>query len=178
MNQDFMNNQEQPNEPITFGAEQKPKKKKIYKRWWFWGIVAAVVIIIISAMSGGNEEPSDLVDLPEQEYRNKCQVYAYDEIARYPDKYEKSLAKFTGEVVQVMRDGDNLQMRVDVTKNEYDFYEDTVYVYYTISNNVNVLEGDIITMYGELRGTQTYESVLGAEISIPRIYVQYIDIVE
>ena len=155
--------------------EEPSKQKPIYKKWWFWAIIALVVIVIVSAFSGN--EPADLIDLPENEYRAACQIYSYDEIARNPDKYEKSLAKFTGEVVQVLKEDNEIQMRVDVTYNGY-IYSDTVYVFYKISNGVNVLEGDIVTMYGELRGMQEYESVLGQTISIPRIYVKYIDIVK
>ncbi len=154
-------------------AEKAPRKKRFYKRWWFWALIAVAVVVVLSTMGDGT--PNDLIDLPEQQYKEQCKVYSYDEIARNPDKYEKCLAKFTGEVVQVLRDGDQLQMRVDVTYEDF-YYTDTVYVFYTVSNNVNVLEGDIITMYGELRGMQEYESVLGAEISIPRIYVKFIEI--
>lgn len=175
MNQNFQNQQESVNEASATTTEITPKKKKFYKKWWFWAIVAAALVIIIALVSGG--EP-DLIDLPENEYRAECREYSYDEIARSPEKYETKLAKFTGEVVQVLRDGDELQLRVNVTEGEYGLYEDTVFVFYTITNDVNVLEGDIITMYGELRGMQEYETVLGAEMSIPRIYVKYIDIVK
>ena len=160
----------QENQTFT---ENQPVKKKIYKKWWFWVAIAAVVIIIIASAGGGR--PSDLIDLPEDEYRQQCQTYTYDEIARYPDNYEKKLAKFTGEVVQILRDGNDLQMRVDVTTSSYG-YTDTVYVFYTTTNNDNILEGEIITMYGELRGMQEYETVLGTRVSIPRIYVKYIDL--
>ena len=122
--------------------EQQPKKKAIYKKWWFWVAIVAVVIIIVSSLGSG--EPTDLVDLPENEYRAQCQEYSYDDIARYPDNYQKKLAKFTGEVVQVLHDGDKIQMRVDVTLSEYGFYEDTVFVFFTPSNGQNILEGDII----------------------------------
>lgn len=169
MNQPFQNE-----ETATPAGIPMPTKKKFYKKWWFWLIVAIAAIAIIASIGGGG--PSDLIDLPEDEYRSACQVYTYDEIARTPDKYEKKLAKFTGKVIQVIRDGNDLQMRVDVTLGSYGIYEDTVFVFYTVKNNVNVLEGDIITMYGELRGLQTYKSVLGAEISIPRIYVKFIDV--
>ena len=150
-------------------------KKKFYKRWWFWAIIAVAVIIIIAAVSGN--APSDLIDLPEDEYRSQCGIYSYDQIARDPESHEKKLAKFTGEVVQVLRKGNEIQMRVDVTLTEYGFYEDTVYVFYTATDNTNILEGDIITMYGELRGMQEYEAIFGNTVSIPRIYVKYIDII-
>ena len=153
-------------------TEKTVRKKKLYKRWWFWAII---VLVIFIAFDSGNNGGVDLIDLPESEYKTQCEVYSYDEIARYPDEYERKLAKFNGEVIQVIRNGDDLQMRVNVTQDKYG-YDDTVFVFYTITNGVNVLEGDIITMYGELRGLQEYESVLGAQISIPRIYVKYIDI--
>ena len=152
---------------------QKENKCLFYKKWWFWLIVAIAAIAIIASIGGGG--PSDLIDLPEDEYRSACQVYTYDEIARTPDKYEKKLAKFTGKVIQVMRNENELQLRVNVTEGKYT-YEDTVYVFYTLENGVNVLEGDIITMYGELRGMIEYESVLGAKITIPRIYAKFIDV--
>ena len=175
MNQEFQSQQDPSVESTSETAKESVKKKKIYKKWWFWVIIAAVGVFAIAL--SGNKAP-DLIDLPEDEYRAQCQSYSYDEIARSPEKYEKKLAKFTGKVVQVLRDGDELQMRVDVTETEYGFYEDTVFVFYTISNDVNVLEGDIITMYGELRGMQSYETVLGAEVSIPRIYVKFVDLIK
>lgn len=154
------------------------KLKALMKKRRFWIIAAAVlVVLIIIITASGNGTPSDLIDLPEAEYRAQCQTYSYSDIARNPDQYEKKLAKFRGEVIQVLKDGNQLQMRVDVTYNGY-IYTDTVFVFYNTENGTNVIEGDIIDMYGELRGMQEYESVLGAQISIPRIYVKYIDLVK
>lgn len=139
-------------------------------------MVMLVSSITLVSCSSKSRKPDDLIKLPEAEYKAQCQTYEYDDIMRYPDNYNKKMAVFKGEVVQVLRDDDELQMRVDVTYNGY-YYEDTVFVFYTQKTNENFLEGDIIVMYGELRGTQKYESVLGATIEIPRIYVQYIDLV-
>ncbi len=155
-------------------SDYQVKKTKFYKKWWFWVIIAIIAVALISAGS----KPTDLISLPKEEYKAQCQSYTYDEIARNPEKYQKKLAKFTGEVVQVMRNGNELELRVAVTPTEYGMYEDYVYVFYTLSDSSeNVLEDDIITMYGELRGIQDYETVLGAKVSIPRIYVKYIELV-
>ena len=64
-----------------------------------------------------------------------------------------------------------------MTRTSYGYYEDTVFVFYTVKNGANVLEGDIVTMYGELRGLQEYETVLGTTVTIPRAYVKFIDVV-
>ena len=136
-----------------------------------------IVIILGVLVYIGNNGPYDLIDLPEEEYRAECKLYYYDDVFRNPDNYEKKLAKFTGEVVQVIHKGDKLQLRVNVTKGAYG-YEDTIYVFYDASGKSNILEGDIVTIYGELRGLITYESVSGVDITIPRIYAKYIDINE
>ena len=39
-----------------------------------------------------------------------------------------------------------------------------------------ILEEDIITFYGMADGLETYESVMGQQISIPKITAMYIDI--
>lgn len=117
--------------------------------------------------------------ISESEFKELCKTYSYEEIARYPDKYKGELAKFTGEVVQVISTGNYYILRVDVTKNKYGWYEDTVYVTYTApSGSGKILEEDIIEMYGELCGEKTYESILGATITIPSFSASIIELVE
>lgn len=167
-------------EPLQEKIATTKAKKKIYKKWWFWTIIIVSIVVVLSFVFGSSNYPNDLIDLPEAEYKAQCQVYAYDDIARHPNEYNKKLAKFTGEIIQIVRNGDKLQMRVNVTlKGEapFSYYTDTMFVYYTITDNTNLLEQDIITMYGELRGTQEYTDVLNRQQSIPRIYVKFIDIV-
>lgn len=156
-------------------------KKKIFKKWWFWVILIAVVIIIAVLFSEGTY-PSDLIDLPKDEYIMQSQVYDYDSVLRNPSQYNKKLVRFKGEVIQVLKDGDDIQMRVNVTLNgeggSFEYYTDTIYVFYKIIDDVNVIEGDIITLYGELRELQEYKSVFGVKISIPRVFAKYIIIEE
>ena len=64
-----------------------------------------------------------------------------------------------------------------MTKND-GYYEDTIMAGYEYADDYEdrILEGDIITIYGELYGTVTYTSVLGNEITIPAIKTMYLDI--
>lgn len=159
-------------------AQALHKKKSIWKKWWFWVLLSILIgigITVVLLVTAGDGTPSDLIDLPEKEYRKQCKTYAYDDFARYPDAYEGTLVKLKGEVIQVIHDGDKLRMRVNVTHNkEFDFYEDTVFVLYNMENGMNILEGDIVRMYGELRGLYEYESVFKVPVSIPRVYVKFI----
>lgn len=114
-------------------------------------------------------------DEREEYFKSQCKTFTYKEIARNPQNYEGEYAKFKGEVVQVI-EGDVYDiLRVNVTKGRY-YWEDTIYViYYPVNDDGSrILEDDIITMYGTLEGTKTYETVMGASVTLPLMYVYYI----
>lgn len=128
---------------------------------------------------GASEEQSYELTAAEKEalFKESCNYYTYNEIARNPEKYIGEKAVFTGEVIQTIEDGNRYILRVDVTPTRYS-WTDTVYVYYTKrdSSEGRILEDDIITMYGELTGTTTYETVMGASVTIPAMLASYIEI--
>ena len=115
-----------------------------------------------------------------QYYKNSCSNYSYNEVARHPDQYVGERVHFRGEVVQVLQDGDSFELRVNVTSSGgyYTYWSDTVYVVYTRENasEGKILEDDIIDFYGEFYGEISYESVLGATITIPCVIAKYIDL--
>lgn len=124
-------------------------------------------------------EPEFTLNEVVDDYKNRCSEYTYEDMARNPERVKGEQAKVTGEVIQVLEDGDHVVMRVNITEGKYS-YSDTIYVdYYRHSATEDrILEGDIITIYGTLRGLETYTSVLGASVSIPRIDAEYIDLIE
>lgn len=177
---------------------RKTEKKK-GKKGVLIGIIVAVVIVVVAFVGilalGGDDESTGTANAPaaseeatmsKVDFIASCQEYTYEEIARDPDQYKGKNAKFTGQVIQVQEDGDDVIMRVSITKNEYDygdgdsdvFYEDPIYVEYTQKSNSEsrVLENDIVTLYGTLGGLMTYESIFGEQISIPSINAEYIEI--
>ena len=91
-----------------------------------------------------------------ENYKSKCGQYTYDEISRNPDDYT---------------------LRVNVTKGTY-IWDDTVLVSYTKkdSSEARILDDDIITMYGMLGGTYTYETVLGSSLTVPLFFAEYIEL--
>jgi len=109
-------------------------------------------------------------------YKAECKTYTYNEIARNPDDYMFEQAKFTGEVIQVIENDDDYTLRVNITKDGR-YWDDTILVSYTKndSSEPRILEDDIITMYGFLAGTYTYETVLGASVTVPLFYATYVE---
>lgn len=127
----------------------------------------------------GAELTSESYELSPEEkeaaFKAECGTYSYDEIARDPDSHMLEQVYFTGEVIQVVEDGNDLTLRVDITEERYG-WTDTIYVEYTKeSGDPRILEDDIITLYGYSMGTVTYTSIFGASITIPAVYAVYID---
>ena len=118
----------------------------------------------------------DCTTLTDDQIRESCEHISYDELSRNPDEYEGEMVKFTGEVVQTMGSGTFSSMRVDVTKGSYGIYTDTVYVSYIEDSSNRVLEDDIVTFYGIYDGLYTYQSVMGATITIPKVTAVIVDI--
>lgn len=111
------------------------------------------------------------------DYKARCEKYNYKTIARDPDVYKGKMAQFTGEVIQVLESGSSVTLRVNVTKGKYS-YEDTVYVTYTRKSDTEsrILEDDIVAMWGTFAGLQTYETILGGSVTIPKFNAEYIEI--
>ena len=97
----------------------------------------------------------------------------YNQLARTPDEYMCKLCKFRGEVVQVLEDGDTVNMRLAVNGN----YDNMLLL--NVSQDKlsegRILEGDYITIYGMSMGIQTYTSTMNKQVSIPWILVYEID---
>ncbi len=115
--------------------------------------------------------------LSPSEYKAQCKSVSYESIARNPDDYNGMLVKFTGKVEQVMEHSwiPN-EYRISVTKGQYGLWEDVVYVKYTLPEGASrILEGDIVSFYGECKGTTSYLSILGQTVTIPSVDAEIIE---
>jgi hypothetical protein len=117
--------------------------------------------------------------LTEDQYKAQCVGMSYEDLARNPDSVEGSYVAVTGQVIQVQQGSNNgLTLRVSITKDSYDIWTDPVLVAYTLPAGAdNILEKDIVTVYGVSAGDYTYTTVLGASMTVPSIEAAYIDII-
>lgn len=96
--------------------------------------------------------------------RKAYNTFNFDNAARYPDENIGSKVKIIGTVVQVLGDRkDGFQMRV-ATRGRYD---NIVYIVTLGNHSANILENDKITFYCTMAGDYTYESTMGASITLP-----------
>ena len=162
----------------------KKHSQPFYHKWWFW-IIALIMVVNIFSSPNINESSNTVSDVDSEqvvispeEYKASCGSIAYKDIARNPNNYIGQKVVFNGKVIQVQESGKRVVLRVNVSKGEYGMWDDTVYIDYQKKdeNESRVLEEDIITMYGEIKGIKDYTAVLGNQISIPHIKAEYIDI--
>ena len=101
-------------------------------------------------------------------------------MSRNPDKHKGEKLKYTGKVIQVQEDehwlDDNttVDLRINVTKDEYGLWDDTIFATVELPKNADrILEDDIITIWGECDGKYSYTSVLGSDVTLPKINIEY-----
>ncbi len=183
-----------------------PTKKKKLKWWQILLIILVVFGILGAALGSGDSATTSSTVLsgeassipvssqaqassvapsisPEEEKSNyiaQCKKFDFKTVSRNPDKYKGEYYAITGEVIQATEGYFNqVDLRVNVTKDEYGYWDDTIYVTITIpAGEDKILENDIITLYGQCDGNYSYTSVLGASISLPKISAEYYELKE
>lgn len=111
------------------------------------------------------------------DYKAKCKTYSYDKIARSPGEYKGKYAKVYGKVLQAMQDKSNGKITYTLrigTGGRY-YYDNVILAVYTADESEpRILEDDMITAYGQLMGEYTYETVMGNEMTIPAMSIEYV----
>ena len=108
-------------------------------------------------------------DISEGDYKALCQYYPYEDILRNPDAYKNKYAIVTGTVDQTISG----------------FFSDTLYiaddagnkwecVYSYKDGEGHLLEGDYVSVYGKCDGTTTSTTLLGKQVTLPYVRVEYI----
>lgn len=92
----------------------------------------------------------------------------FDQLNRNPDAYTGKGVIFTGEIIQVMTDSEGDTYRIDVGPGimlcNYKYKKD----------ELRLIENDRIRFKGVSLGLYTYETVLGAEQTVPWVYIDQI----
>ena len=117
-------------------------------------------------------------ELTEEEYKDECEEIGYKDLARTPDDYTGNKITVTGEIMQVQESGSEAIYLMNVTEDEYGFWEDLVWINAPLDQNNRYLEDDIVQIWGEYQGIRTYSTVLSSENSVPEINAEYLELVE
>jgi hypothetical protein len=106
------------------------------------------------------------------QYQNPRTDIPFDELFRNSDKYKGIYVHYTGEVIQVLGESGNWNLRVNITKKgtePYSYWQDTVFIYSFTPERV--IENDLIEFTAYVNGTTTYKSTQGADVTIPALTI-------
>lgn len=151
--------------------------------------VLLISIFVLCCACGGDGSYIDLSDdaynMSESEYKDECKRIEYDDFRYEADYIEKQTkVKCKGQVTEICEENSGSEYfseyRISITKEDYGYgnysYTDDIYVFYILDKNPRLLEGDIVTLYGEVTEAVTYTTVQDAERTIPAMVAVYVDI--
>jgi hypothetical protein len=141
---------------------------------------AGVVLILVGlalCSRAPTTSPSKLspgIILSPEEYKASCRTdLAFKELDKNPDKYKGIKVTYRGQIVQIMERGQTTSIRMNITREIYG-WGDTIYV--TYEGTTPALEDDIIQVWGEVQGSNTYESIAGWKITLPLVKAKYVEL--
>lgn len=116
---------------------------------------------------------SQLSSIEESVYKKSCGRYSYKDLLRSPSDYGGKKAYFFGKILQKVG---TTEYRVGVDCSKYNYIagyhcDNTIYV--TYYGDINLIEDDMVELWGIMNGTQTYTTVMGASVTIPKLYAKY-----
>ena len=119
------------------------------------------------------QESIEAAEKWQEKLNNPRTDVTYDNLMRTPDEYFGEVIQYSGTVLQTITSDNTVQQRVAL----YDDYDKIVLIEYSTDlPEVRLLDDDYITFTGMSFGTVTYETVLGAKLEIPSIFVERINL--
>lgn len=121
--------------------------------------------------SSSTQQIEDTTFETKKQYKESCKTVTYEELARDKNMMQGERLCLTGQIVQA----DGKRFRMEITKKSYGYDDAIMFEFNTDKIDYNVLEKDIVTIWGESQGAYTYKAVLGNEITVPRIKAEYLE---
>lgn len=119
----------------------------------------------------------------EDEFKSSCQEIGYKKLLRTPDEYVGQRIVITAEVQQVIDGGlfdDSKYYRVQTDNNDSGYYFDDEYFMYDnrVNDDMKILDGDVLKIYGEFTGLETMKRVItGSKDEVPAIKAYYVELI-
>lgn len=114
-----------------------------------------------------------------EEYVKSCEIVEYDELARNTTSYVGRDIAYFAKVLQIVQpeSGNQYYMRLAVSDSFSIEYKDVILATF-YADEPNILEGDVISVFGKCKGKESYESVLGEKITLPLMEIWYMSEVD
>lgn len=106
--------------------------------------------------------------------RATASTIPYNQLKKNADRYRGEKVVYRGQIFQIQESnyGGGI-MLLSVTDEGYGFWDDNIWVNY--NGHIRSAEDDIITVYGTITGSKTYETQIGGSTYVPKLRAKYID---
>jgi Glucodextranase, domain B len=135
---------------------------------------------IKAALTSGNANQSCSLScqyaMDSAAYEAACQSITYESLTKNLDAYEGQRYSVTGSIDNISVSGESSNILLNVTKNKYGVWNDTVCVSY--AGAISARKFSIVTIYGEIQGWYSTSTSLGKAITVPLINARFIDVVQ
>ena len=165
----------------TFPAIKYRRKSGTALRriWKVIGYTTVLLLLIFGALvywGSTLDTPEQVTAIPEDEYKASAVEIDYETLARNPEQMKGQRVKLSGKVFQVFESGRSTQIHLHMNRAEFG-WRDSVYVFYDRPKGADrILEDDMITIWGDVKGLQTLQTILGSEITVPSVTARYVEI--
>ena len=92
---------------------------------------------------------------------------SYKELSKDPTSFMGQVARFTGKVLQIQESDGQGFLRLAVSEDSYGYWDPNSAIFIAYQGTNDAVEGDIVTVYGQLSGPYTYTSQANYQITIP-----------
>jgi len=139
----------------------------------------SVIAFLIGSQEGASTEqegaPTQPPAMSVAEIKSTALEVSYDDLMRYNENYIGKIVYYPGGEIFQVAEGDGDRYTLLVSTKVYLYYsEDNVYVNY---EGERLLEGDIVDLWGKVKGLKTYTAVLGNEVTIPELDALHVELV-
>ncbi|MEN0015846.1 MAG: hypothetical protein AAGC46_20945 [Solirubrobacteraceae bacterium] len=96
----------------------------------------------------------------------------YNQLEKNADRHAGERVTYRGQIFQIQEDGDDSIILLSVTDEGFDFWDDHIWVDY--HGHIKGAEGDMLTVYGAITGTKSYDTQIGGTTYVPRMRAKYV----
>ena len=142
-----------------------------------WGLVSIILVIslLVSCIGGLSDDSSGEIEqnMTKSEFIDSCKKISYEELKRNPDDYEGEHIKVTVRVEQVVDDTD-IRAYSGENDNPELWFENEYLLKDKRKEGDNIIEGDVLKIYGTYLGMKTVYRVIGGTDKVPTIAIKYV----
>jgi hypothetical protein len=108
-----------------------------------------------------------------QTFINSAASIPYKQMIKDPGSFRGRRVMFRGQIFQIQQSGEfGGIMLLSVTDQGYDIWDDNVWIDY--DHAIKSAENDIITVYGTMTGSKSYDTQAGGSTFVPRMHARYV----